>query len=370
LRDVDGTSRRYAFVPLPPVGEIGLAVAVGMPPDLLVGEGDRPLRRDLIVFGVAAVLALGAVWVGGTVLVLRPLRALASTSQRLSAGDLGAGAPHASSVGEVGEVARALDRMADTLQWRKAKAQEAEEALRESEARYGRLIEGSIQGIYVQKASRITFANAAMARIFGYDHPRQLIGQDHQILVAPGERTRLELHRTSLLAGQRVPARYEYQGLRRDGTLIWIECLASVVSWEGGPAILATFLDISERKRAEEALREQDVQLRQAQKMEAVGRLAGGVAHDFNNLLTVIRGRSEILLRRLGPEVPWRDDIVLIEEAAERAAGLTRQLLAFGRKQVLQPRVLDLDAIVAGMEPILRRLIGEHIELVRLPGST
>jgi signal transduction histidine kinase/CheY-like chemotaxis protein len=171
-----------------------------------------------------------------------------------------------------------------------------------------------------------------------------------------------------LLAGRSVSGRYEYQGRRRDGTLIWIECLASVVSWEGGPAILATFLDISERKRAEETLREQESQLRQAQKMEAVGRLAGGVAHDFNNLLMVIRGRSEVLLRRLAPEVPWREDIALIDKTAERAAGLTRQLLAFGRKQVLQPKVIDLNAIVAGMEPILRRLIGEHIELVRVPG--
>jgi CheY-like chemotaxis protein len=102
--------------------------------------------------------------------------------------------------------------------------------------------------------------------------------------------------------------------------------------------------------------------------MEAVGRLAGGVAHDFNNLLTVIRGRSEILLRRLAPDIPWRQDIDLIEQTAERAAALTRQLLAFSRKQVLQPKVLELNAIVAGMDSILRRLIGEHIELVWLPG--
>ena len=369
LRDVDGDSRRYAFVPLRPIAEIGLSVAVGRSAKLALAEADGALRRDLAILGVAAALALGATWTAGILLILRPLRALASTSQRLSAGDLNAGKPSASSVGEVGQVERALDRMADTLQWRRAKAQEAEEALRESEARYRCLIEGSIQGIYVQKASRIGFANTAMARIFGYDNPGQLVGQDSQILVAPGERTRLEMHRAALLAGRETPPRYEYQGLRRDGTLIWIECLVSVVSWDGGPAILGTFLDISERKRAEEALREQEGQLRQAHKMEAVGRLAGGIAHDFNNLLTVIRGRSEILLRRLAPDIPWRQDIDLIEQTAERAAALTRQLLAFSRKQVLQPKVLELNAVVAGMDPILRRLIGEHIELVWLPGS-
>ena len=118
-----------------------------------------------------------------------------------------------------------------------------------------------------------------------------------------------------------------------------------------------------ERKRAEEALRQSEVRLRQAQKMEAVGRLAGGVAHDFNNLLTVITSYSDLLLEDLASNDPKRDDVGQIRQAAEGAAALTRQLLAFSRQQVLEPKILDLKAAVTGTEKLLKRLIGEDIQL-------
>ncbi|MGH7342968.1 MAG: ATP-binding protein, partial [Candidatus Rokuibacteriota bacterium] len=155
-----------------------------------------------------------------------------------------------------------------------------------------------------------------------------------------------------------------FNGLRKDGTEFPLEL--SLGSWtsEGRRFYVGTVRDVSQRKQAEEALRQTEQQLRQAQKMEAVGQLAGGIAHDFNNLLTVILGRSDLLRRRMGEDGPLRRDVELITATAARAGALTRQLLAFSRNQVLQPKVLDLNTVVSRMATLLRRLIGEHIHLV------
>ncbi len=158
---------------------------------------------------------------------------------------------------------------------------------------------------------------------------------------------------------------HEYRLRHKDGSYRWIldeRKLARDAA--GNPTeIVGSWVDIEGRKRAEEVRGHLEDQLRQAQKMEAVGRLAGGVAHDFNNLLTVITGHCELLLRRLGEDGPGARDANLVLEAARRAGSLTRQLLVFSRKQVLAPTVLDLNEIVAEVEKILHRLIGEDVDL-------
>ncbi len=160
------------------------------------------------------------------------------------------------------------------------------------------------------------------------------------------------------------PYAIEHRIVRPDNSIRWVQELADIVRDDAGRPLrmVGTVQDVTERRQLE-------AQLVQAQKMEAIGRLAGGVAHDFNNILTAILGYSDVLLAQAGPDHPWREDLEEIRKAGERAAALTRQLLAFSRKQVLAPEDVDLGAVVANVEKILRRVIGEDVELVTVAGA-
>jgi signal transduction histidine kinase/ActR/RegA family two-component response regulator len=151
---------------------------------------------------------------------------------------------------------------------------------------------------------------------------------------------------------------------KKDGTIIDAEITSYPLLFADRRAELVLANDITRRKQTEEALRRSEEQLRQAQKMEAVGKLAGGIAHDFNNLVTVINGHTALSMRRLGEDNPLYRKLEVIKEAGDRAASLTRQLLAFSRKQILQPKVLDLNHVIFETNKILQRLIGEDIDLL------
>ncbi len=240
----------------------------------------------------------------------------------------------------------------------------AEKALRESEERFRTVTEGALAGVYIIQDGKFRYVNPALAEIFGYT-PAEIIDKlGPAELTHPEDRSMVSEYVRRRLEGKVTAMHYGFRGLRKDGTMIHCEVLGSRAEYMGRPAIIGTLLDITARKQAEEALRRSEEQLRQAQKMEAIGRLAGGVAHDFNNLLTAVMGYSEFLLN----EFPWDDQrrryLQEIYNTAERAASLTRQLLAFSRKQVLQPRVVNMNAILASVEKMLRRLIGEDIDLV------
>ncbi|MGB6410796.1 MAG: PAS domain S-box protein [Candidatus Deferrimicrobiaceae bacterium] len=206
-------------------------------------------------------------------------------------------------------------------------------------------------------AGAIEFVNPAFERITGYrrdevlgKNPRIMKSgmQDHSFY----EELWKTLTRGDVWSGV-------FQNLRKDGTLYEEEAVISPVRDAGGEVInyVAVKRDVTNERRVEE-------QLRQAQKMEAVGRLAGGIAHDFNNLLTAITGYTDLLLMDLPEGELAHREVLEIRKAGDRAASLTRQLLAFSRRQVLQPKVLDLNQVVTDMEKLLRRLIGENIELV------
>jgi two-component system cell cycle sensor histidine kinase/response regulator CckA len=232
-----------------------------------------------------------------------------------------------------------------------------EEALRRSEARYRSLVQSAVYGIYRSSLDgRFLDLNPALITMLGYSSAEEVLSLDpkRDVFVDPAEQARLmqEFGRGARL--DNIEVRWK----RKDGSPVTVRLSGRVVNSpeETSDVLEIIAEDVTERRVLEN-------QFRQAQKMEAVGRLAGGVAHDFNNLLMVISGYTEVLLERTGNNNPLYSKIEAIHQATERATTLTRQLLAFSRKQLLELKVVDVNIIVADMERLLRPLIGENIEL-------
>ncbi|HXV44800.1 MAG TPA: ATP-binding protein, partial [Anaerolineae bacterium] len=246
---------------------------------------------------------------------------------------------------------------------------QAEVALRASEERFRQVISSISDWIYTTRinedGSRVNlYLSSHVETLTGYPYEKFMADWNFwpSGVVHPDDRAAAAEQSARLAVGQ--SSEMEYRLIRADGEIIWVRDSARVES-EGDKAkiIYGVVSDITQRKQLEE-------QFHQSQKMEAIGRLAGGVAHDFNNLLTVINGYSELLLyRHLDGTSPLRRYIEEIKKAGERAASLTGQLLAFSRKQVLQPQIIDLNTVVADIDKMLRRLIGEDIDLVTAPGA-
>ena len=233
-------------------------------------------------------------------------------------------------------------------------------AARAAERRYEALFHGAPVGLVRSLPDgRMLAANAAAARIWGYPDIEAFLRVNARELYAePADRARL----LATIEASEVVENFELQGRRGDGTLMWVNLGVRAERDAGGQVLHYEWsvADITERKRLES-------ELHQAQKLEGIGQLAGGIAHDFNNLLTVITGRSHLVLAQLPADHALRRHIELIRTTGERAAALTRQLLAFSRKQVLEPKVLDVNAVVTGLAPMLRRLIGEDLEFAAVP---
>ena len=239
----------------------------------------------------------------------------------------------------------------------------AEQALRNSEQSYRSLVDGVRDVIFaLSPGGEVTSLNPAFEEMTGFP-PAEWVGRPFEAFVHPDDvPLALDLF-GRVLQGEPRPT-IQFRILTRAGTYRVAEFSATAQLRDGRlTGILGIGRDVTERLGLEQ-------QLRQAQKMEAVGRLAGGIAHDFNNILTAITGHAELLLEDLGHHDPRRADVDEIRRSAERAAGLTRQLLAFSRQQVLQPKVVDLNALVLDMDKLLRRLIGEDVELATVLDPT
>jgi two-component system cell cycle sensor histidine kinase/response regulator CckA len=257
------------------------------------------------------------------------------------------------------ELARANGELQKEIDDRKR----AEQTLQDREQRYRQLVELNPDGMLLHGGREIAFANRACLNLLGASCPEEVLGKSLVTLIHPDFHATVEGRIRHLLEGGAEVPFLEQKWFRLDGGRIDVEVGAMGYPDQGGRSIQVIVRDITQRRRLEE-------QLRQAQKMEAIGQLAGGVAHDFNNLLTIICGYGEIVLASLHADDPARQLIGEMTHAGERAASLTRQLLAFSRQQVIAPQVLDLNAVVDQTDKMLRRMIGEDVALTSVLAPT
>jgi PAS domain S-box-containing protein len=314
----------------------------------------------LVTFGVAVL---------GTLVftrhMTRPLSHLADVANEVAGGNWTRRVPVAGPA-EARMMAEAFNHMTVTLSHWHEEARTRALQLHDSNEQFRSVTDSANDAIVsVNSRGEIVFWNLCAQTVFGYDE-HDALGLAFVELIP--ERHRAEyaqaIDRLRSGYGPQVGNTIELSARRRDGSEVPVEL--SLSTWKAGNEVFYTGVvrDITERKQAAEALRQREEQLRHSQKLEAVGRLAGGIAHDFNNLLTAILGYADLLLEELPPGHQHRADIEGIQKAGRTAASLTRDLLAFSRKHISRPVVLDLNDVIAGTEHLLRRLVTAEIELV------
>src|ERR1700733_621324 len=339
-----------ARAPILRYGVAVLSITLALIPALLLSD---VVESRLVVFAVAIMVSA---WYGGW----KPGLVATSFALTVSAYFSLAGAKSASDYRMAIIHLALFVFVALLICWFNAALRSAQEGLRRSEVNFRSLVTNAPYGICRCDSSGIVqSANPALVTMLGYASASELVGtnlanlySDSQEWFVLADHFRSLQRFTGLVADWR----------RSDGSTTAVRLSGRAIRGEGKQIFFELFSeDVTEHRALEE-------QLRQAQKMEAVGRLAGGIAHDFNNLLMVISGYSEFLLDRIGNEPSVRGPAQEIANASGRATSLTRQLLAFSRKQMLAPKVLDLNAVVTENVKMLTRLIGEDIELVMIPG--
>ena len=261
-----------------------------------------------------------------------------------------------------GEAATMLSRDKTAIVDAMNEQQRAQQALRDSQERYRRLVEVSPDAILIAKQSRIVFINHTGMALLGAKASGQVIGRSARDFLHPDHDPAMNHRiRHALERGERIPL-LECKILRLDGAMIDAELVGSPLADQGPATMQVVIRNITHRRQLEE-------QLRQTQKMDAVGQLAGGVAHDFNNMLLIIGGFSELLASDPALTEDQRSRVAQIRQATRRAGALTTQLLAFSRRQVLQPKMIKLDKLIGNLEHMLRTLMGESIEYLHVSDS-
>jgi PAS domain S-box-containing protein len=366
---IDGVVRLYAYrrINLDHKGPF-VFIRVGIPADAVVAEANSALTRNLVMMVIAMILALLVAWFLGNFFFVRRLIRLVAASSRLGRGEMNtrSGLRHAD--GEIGRLAKSFDEMAAALETRESERMQAEEALMESEKRLKLVIQGSNDGFWDwdMKTGEVRHSDR-WAEMLGYS-PEEIVPSVHswKTLVHPDDMPAAMQVFREHLDGVRSQYRIEYRMRNKSGDWQWILDRGKVVEWDSNGAPLrmsGTATDITELKRAEEEMKSLEGELLQAQKMEAIGRFAGGIAHDFSNILTAIVGYATLLSTKVEKDELSRGYAEQILSATEKGACLTRSILSFSRKQSTKQEPVSLNELLFQLEKLLARLIGEDVEL-------
>jgi two-component system, cell cycle sensor histidine kinase and response regulator CckA len=347
---VDGVVRLSGFAT---ATRVPWAVYVGIPRDVALERVHAQEAQALWLFACSLTVSLLLAWLLARG-IAEPVRALTADAEAFAGGDLS----HRSRVsahGELGTLATTFNRMADALERRGAE-------LQASELRYRALFDTLPLPMWVYDVETLRFLEVNEAAIVRYGYSRSEFLDMTILDIRPVEDAETFMERgvpADLVRTSGMPWRHR----TRTGDLLDVEINSDDLLYGAARARLVVSIDVTERRRTELALRESQEQLRQSQKMEAVGSLAGGIAHDFNNLLTAILGYCDLALDEMPTGSAASDDVAEVRRAALRAADLTHQLLAFSRRQVLKPSIFPLGPAARQAERILRRLISENIAL-------
>jgi PAS domain S-box-containing protein len=351
IPDLDGTDVFSGFVT---ARHIPWTVHVGSPQLLAFAKERTDFWRAIGLGTLALLIALALAWMQATQIIV-PMKRVAHDAAMLSRGFLSHRSDLATSDDEIGVLGKTLNTMAEALEMR-------EEALSRSELRFRAIIENVDDMIVITDPNGVRqYVSPAMSRNLGYTQ-QELLAVTAEDMIHPADwlGVRELIREAQAFPGARVSGQARYG--HKDGSWrVFDGALSNMLDVPGVEGIVVTLRDVTQKVALEG-------DLRQAQKMESVGQLAGGVAHDFNNLLTVITGRIDFLLDSPNLNDEQQTDLAEIRKATVRATELTRQLLAFSRKQLLQPRVVSLNRVLDDVEPMLRRLIGEDIQIRIEPG--
>jgi two-component system cell cycle sensor histidine kinase/response regulator CckA len=346
---IDGVRRFEMTVPVRAEAPSELYVTFGIERGAAFADADRALVQHLLLLAFVAAASLLLAYTSAHAFVVKPLRTLSDAIGRIAAGDFQSRVDVADG-GGTAELASAINGMADALERGERQRDAAEAELRASEDQYRLLFDDNPHPMWVYDVETLQFLAVNQAAIDRYGYARdEFLTSTIRLLHSPDDSPAIEARPAAGLATYRGTWKHR----TKQGRVLDVDVCGNVMTWRGKSARLVLADDITARMSLEG-------QLRQSQRMDAIGQLAGGIAHDFNNLLTAILGYAGVLEDNAA-DPTTRDAVEQISRAGRRAADLTRQLLAFSRRQRLEPRVLQLSSIVGELAPMLRRLIGESI---------